>query len=100
MYSSSHSQSSKREKTLARQETTAHKATLFADYSAPQVWAIRMGTPAFQMIHPYNKEMSSGLHASHYKSLVQPTMSKHNKSMSSHLGMNSIQIGGKHSGAM
>lgn len=95
MYSSSHSQSSKREKTLARQETEAHKATIFADYSAPQVWAIRMGTPAFQMLHPYNKEMRSGTPHSHYKSLVQPTMSKHNKSMAHHLGMNAIQIGGK-----
>jgi len=85
----------KERKPLARKETEAHKATLFADYSAPQVWAIRMGTPAFQMIHPYNKEMRSGTASSHYKSLVQPTMSKHNKSMSSHLGMNATQIGGK-----
>jgi hypothetical protein len=54
-----------------------------------------MGTPAYQKIHPYNKEMSAGLHKSHYASLVQPTMSKHNKSMSAHLGMNAIQIGGR-----
>jgi len=80
---------------MARKETTTGKATLFADYTAPQVWAIRMGTPAFQMIHPYNKEMRSGTAASHYKSLVQPTMSKHNKSMSPHLGMPATQIGGK-----
>jgi len=80
---------------MARKETTAHKATLFADYTAPQVFAIRMGTPAYQQIHPYNKEMSAKMPASHYKSLVQPTMSKCNKSMSSHLGMNATQIGGK-----
>lgn len=80
---------------MARKETTAGKATLFPTLSAPQVFAIRMGTPAYQMIHPYNKEMKSGLPSSHYKSLVQPTMSKHNKSMASHLGMNATQIGGK-----
>jgi 5-methylcytosine-specific restriction endonuclease McrBC GTP-binding regulatory subunit McrB len=95
MYSSSKSQSSKREKTLAKNETETGKAMLFANYSAPQVFAIRMGTPAYQQIHPYNKEMSAGMPASHYKSLVQPSMSKHNKSMSSHLGMNATQIGGK-----
>jgi hypothetical protein len=95
MYSSSHSQSSKREKVLARKETETGKAMLFPTYSAPQVWAIRMGTPAYQQIHPYNKEMASGTPSSHYKSLVQPTMSKHNKSMSAHLGMNATQIGGK-----
>ena len=80
---------------MARKETTTGKATLFADYTASQVWAIRMGTPAYQQIHPYNKEMRSGTADSHYKTLVQPTMSKHNKSMSSHLGMNATQIGGK-----
>jgi hypothetical protein len=85
----------KERKPLARKETEAHKATLFADYTAPQVWAIRMGTPAYQMIHPYNKEMRSGTASSHYKTLVQPTMSKHNKSMASHLGMPATQIGGK-----
>lgn len=83
---------------LAKKETEGGKATLFANYSAPQVFAIRMGTPAYQMIHPYNKEMRSGTAGSHYASLVQPTMSKCNKSMSSHLGMNSLQIGGKQSG--
>jgi len=80
---------------MARKETETGKAMLFANYSAPQVWAIRMGTPAYQMIHPYNKEMRSGTASSHYKTLVQPTMSKHNKSMASHLGMNATQIGGK-----
>lgn len=84
-----------RKKSMARKETERGKATLFADYTAPQVWAIRMGTPAFQMIHPYNKEMKSGTAGSHYKTLVQPTMSKHNKSMGSHLGMPATQIGGK-----
>jgi hypothetical protein len=80
---------------MARKETTAGKATLFPNYNAPQVFAIRMGTPAYQMIHPYNKEMKSGTASSHYKTLVQPTMSKSNKSMASHLGMNATQIGGK-----
>lgn len=80
---------------MARKETEAGKATLFPNYNAPQVWAIRMGTPAYQMIHPYNKEMKSGTASSHYKTLVQPTMSKCNKSMASHLGMNATQIGGK-----
>jgi hypothetical protein len=84
-----------KDKKMGRKETSPHKAMLFADYSAPQVFAIRMGTPAFQQVHPYNKEMASGTPASHYKSLVQPTMSKHNKSMSHHLGMNATQIGGK-----
>jgi hypothetical protein len=91
MYSSSHMMEGKK----SRNETSAHKATLFASQTPAQVFAIRMGTPAFQQIHPYNKEMSSGTPASHYKSLVQPTMSKHNKSMSPHLGMNATQIGGK-----
>ena len=98
VYSSSmytHEPSKERKKELKREMTQGKKATLFADYTAPQVWAIRMGTPAFQMIHPYNKEMRSGTAGSHYKTLVQPTMSKHNKSMASHLGMNATQIGGK-----
>jgi len=80
---------------MAKKETETGKAMLFADYTAPQVFAIRMGTPAYQQIHPYNKDMSAGMPASHYKSLVQPTMSKCNKSMSSHLGMPATQIGGK-----
>ena len=84
-----------RKSVMARHEVEGGKATLFAKYSEAQVQAIRMGTPAYQVIHPYNKEMSAGLPKSHYASLVQPTMSKHNKSMSSHLGMNAIQIGGK-----
>lgn len=84
---------------MAKHEVETGRAMLFANYSAPQVFAIRMGTPAYQMIHPYNKDMSAGLPKSHYASLVQPTMSKHNKSMSKHLGMNSLQIGGKLAGS-
>jgi hypothetical protein len=80
---------------MAKMETSSKKATLFASYTPAQVFAIRMGTPAYQQLHPYNKEMSAGLPHSHYKMLVQPTMSKHNKSMSAHLGMNATQIGGK-----
>jgi hypothetical protein len=71
---------------------------IFAPYTAEQVEAIRMGTPAYQTIHPYNKAMSSGTPASHYKSLVQPSMSKASKSMPKHLGMNSLFIGSKFNG--
>jgi len=74
----SHEPSKERKKELKREMTEGKKATLFADYTAPQVFAIRMGTPAYQQIHPYNKEMSSGTPASHYKTLVQPTISKCN----------------------
>jgi hypothetical protein len=73
---------------------------IFAPYTETQVQALRMGTPAFQQIHPYNKEMSSGTPSSHYKSLVQPTMSKKNKSMASHLGMPSLFVGSKFNGLM
>ena len=71
---------------------------IFAPYTDAQVQAIRMGTPAYQMIHPYNKAMRSGTSDSHYKTLVQPTMSKTNKSMAKHLGMPSLFIGSKFSG--
>jgi len=71
---------------------------IFAPYTDAQVQAIRMGTPAYQMIHPYNKAMRSGTSDAHYKTLVQPTMSKSNKSMAKHLGMPSLFIGSKFSG--
>jgi hypothetical protein len=72
--------------------------SIFAPYTEEQVQAIRMGTPAYQMIHPYNKAMSSGTHDAHYKSLVQPSMSKVNKSMQKHLGMLSTFTGSKFNG--
>lgn len=71
---------------------------IYAPYTAEQVEALRMGTPAYQMIHPYNKVMCSGTPSSHFKTLVQPSMSKANKSMASHLGMPSLFIGSKHNG--
>jgi hypothetical protein len=76
------------------------RMNIFAPYTETQVQAIRMGTPAYQMIHPYNKAMRSGTPDSHYKSLVQPTMSKSNKSMAKHLGMPPMFIGSKFSGLM
>lgn len=71
---------------------------IFAPYSDEQVQALRMGTPAYQVIHPYNKAMSSGTPASHYKTLVQPTMSKPSKSLPKHIGMPSLFIGSKYNG--
>jgi len=65
---------------------------IFAPYTEAQVQALRMGTPAYQAIHPYNKAMRSGTNDAHFKSLVQPTMSKQNKSMASHLGMPSMFV--------
>ena len=74
------------------------RMNLFAPYTDAQVQAIRMGTPAYQMVHPYNKAMRSPTMDSHYKTLVQPTMSKVNKSMAKHLGMNSLYIGSRFNG--
>jgi hypothetical protein len=76
------------------------RLNIFAPYTDAQVQAIRMGTPAYQMVHPYNKAMSSGVKDAHYKSLVQPTMSKANKSISKHLGMNALAVGSKFNGLM
>ena len=73
-------------------------ANIFAPYSDEQVQALRIGTVAYEMLHPMNKIMSSGTPASHYKSLVQPTMSKVNKSMAKNLGQPSMFIGSKHNG--
>ena len=83
------------DKGMSHREVEKWRAFLFPKYDVAQVYAIRIGTPAYQMLHPYNKEMRAGLGDKHYKSLVQPTMSKHNKSMSKNLGMNATQIGGK-----
>jgi hypothetical protein len=74
------------------------RMNIFAPYTAEQVEALRMGTPAYQQIHPYNKAMRSGTKDAHFKSLVQPTMSKANKSMAKHLGMPSMFIGSKFNG--
>jgi hypothetical protein len=71
---------------------------LFAPYTEEQVQALRMGTPAYEMLHPHNKIMSSGTPDKHYKSLVQPTMSKVNKSMAKNLGQSSMFIGSKFNG--
>jgi hypothetical protein len=75
-------------------------ANIFAPYTEEQVQAIRIGSPAYQMMHPYNKVLSSGTSDKHYKSLVQPTMSKANKSMASHLGMPSMFTGSRFNGLM
>jgi hypothetical protein len=74
------------------------KVNIFTPYTAEQIGAIRIGTPAYQMIHPYNKAMSSPTKDAHYKSLVRPSMSKANKSMASHLGIPSTFIGSKFNG--
>ena len=73
---------------------------IFAPYTDAQIEAMRMGTPAYQMIHPYNAAMRSGTSDAHFKSLVQPTMSKSNKSMAKNLGMPSMFIGSKFNGLM
>jgi hypothetical protein len=71
---------------------------IYAPYTDAQVEAMRMGTPAYQMIHPYNKAMRSGTSDAHFKSLVQPSMSKTNKSMAKYLGQPSMYIGSKFNG--
>jgi hypothetical protein len=71
---------------------------IFAPYSDEQVQAIRMGTIAYEMLHPMNKIMSSGTSDKHYKTLVQPTMSKVNKSMAKNLGQPSMFVGSRFNG--
>jgi len=65
--------------------TQVGKAHLFPNLTEKMVMAQRIGSPAYQMIHPYNKE--AGPSHTHYASLVQPSMRKPNKSMAHHLGM-------------
>jgi hypothetical protein len=72
--------------------------SIFAPYTEEQVQAIRMGTPAYQMIHPYNKIMRSATPDAHFKTLVQPSMSKASKSVPKHMGMASLFIGSKFNG--
>jgi hypothetical protein len=76
------------------------RVNIFAPYTEAQVEAIRMGTPAYQMIHPYNKALRSGTSDAHYKSLVQPSMSKANKSMANNLGMLPMFVKSKFNGLM
>jgi len=76
------------------------RLNIFAPYSEEQIAALRMGTIAYQQVHPYNKAMRSPTKDAHYKTLVQPTMSKQNKSISKHLGMNSLVVGSKFNGLM
>lgn len=73
------------------------QARLFPHLTEKMVFAQRIGTPAYQMIFPYNKE--GGPSSSHYKSLVMPSMRKPNKSMAHHLGM-PILYGGKNGGGI
>lgn len=71
--------------THTKSHTHAGPAQLFPHLTEAQVYALRIGTPAYQMIHPYNKEAPPS-HA-HYKSLVSPSMRKPSKSIAHHLGM-------------
>jgi hypothetical protein len=73
---------------------------IFPPMTEEQVFAQRVGTPAYQMIHPYNTAMKAGVKEGHYATLVQPTMSKKNASMMGHLGMLSTPHGGKNNGSM
>jgi len=77
--------------------TLVGQARLFPHLTEKMVFAQRIGTPAYQMIHPYNKE--AGPCMTHYKSLVQPSMRKPNKSMAHHLGM-PVLYGGKNGGGV
>lgn len=81
--------------------TMVGQARLFPHLTEKMVMAQRIGTPAYQALHPYNKEGGSlGKDmAGHYKSLVQPSMRKPNKSMAHHLGM-PVLYGGKNGGGV
>lgn len=78
-------------------KTEAGPAQLFPKLTEHQVYAMRVGTVAYQMMHPYNKESPAS--AIHYKSLVTPSMRKPSKSMSKHLGMGPL-FGGKNGGTI
>jgi hypothetical protein len=77
--------------------TMVGQARLFPHLTEAMVMAQRIGTPAYQAIHPYNGE--SGPSHTHYKSLVTPSMRKPNKSMAHHLGM-PVLYGGKNGGGV
>ena len=59
---------------------------LFVPQTDANAFAKRVGTNGFQQMFPYNKS-SMPVNHSVYKSIVQPSMRKVNKSMSKHLGM-------------
>jgi len=73
---------------------------LYAPFSEDQMRAMMMGTIGYNQVHPQNKVLAGRVSDAHYKSLVQPTMSRHNKSMAKYLGMPSLVIGSKHNGLM
>jgi len=77
------------------------QARLFPHMSEAMVMAQRIGTPGYQMIHPYNAEGGSmAKHmGAHYKTLVCPSMRKPSKSMAHHLGM-PVLFGGKNGGTI
>ena len=77
--------------------TLVGQARLFPHLTEKMVYAQRIGTPAYQAIHPYNKE--AGPSSIHYKSLVTPSMRKPNKSIAHHLGM-PVLYGGKNGGGI
>lgn len=81
--------------------TLVGQARLFPHLTEKMVFAQRIGTPAYQMVHPFNKEGGSlGKDmAEHYKSLVCPSMRKPSKSMAHHLGM-PVLYGGKNGGCI
>lgn len=60
---------------------------LFPHLTEAQVFMRRVGSPAYQMIHPFNRESMSVATPSTYKAVVQPSMRKKNASMPHHLGM-------------
>ena len=60
---------------------------IFPHLTERQVFMLRVGSPAYQMIHPFNKDsMSSATHGT-YKAVVTPSIRKKNASMPHHLGM-------------
>jgi len=77
--------------------THAGPAQLFPHLTEAQVYALRIGTPSYQAIHPYNRDLS--LSKAHYKSLVQPSMRKPSKSIAHHLGM-PVLYGGRNGGTI
>ena len=60
---------------------------IFPELSERQVFMLRVGTPAYQMLHPFNKDSLTVAKKDTYKAVVQPSMRKKNASMPHHLGM-------------
>lgn len=73
------------------------QARLFPHLTEKMVFAQRIGTPAYQMIHPFSKDHAPS--TSHYKSLVQPSIRKPSKSIAHHMGM-PVLYGGKNGGTI